>query len=163
MAISNGRKEDGMVSTLRLSINNPEVISDTIDGEVVIVNLDKGYYYSLDGTGAEVWGLVQKGHSVAEIVQEMVRRYAGDRTDIEAGIARFISELEQEEILVPSGVSAVGAYGIGSPPGDRLLDRPFFQVPVLKKYVDMQEMLTLDPIHEVDETGWPNRKADPSE
>ena len=152
-----------MVSTLRLSINSPEVISDTIDGEVVIVNLDKGYYYSLDGTGAEVWRLIQEGRSVAEIVPDVVRRYAGDPTDIEAAIAQFITGLEQEEILVPSGAAAAGADESGSRPGDGPIDRPTFQAPILRKYVDMQEMLTMDPIHEVDETGWPNRKAEPSE
>jgi hypothetical protein len=29
-------------------------------------------------------------------------------------------------------------------------------VPVLNKYTDMQDLLLLDPIHEVDERGWPN-------
>jgi hypothetical protein len=152
-----------MVSTLRLSINSPEVISDTIDGEVVIVNLDKGYYYSLDGTGAEVWGLIQDGHSVAEIVPDVVRRYAGDPTDIEAAIAQFITELEQEAILVPSGAAAAGTDEAGSRSDDGPIDRPAFRAPILRKYVDMQEMLTMDPIHEVDETGWPNRKAEPAE
>ena len=27
----------------------------------------------------------------------------------------------------------------------------------LGKYTDMQELLLLDPVHEVDEAGWPNR------
>jgi hypothetical protein len=28
--------------------------------------------------------------------------------------------------------------------------------PVLDKYTDMQELLLLDPIHEVDDAGWPH-------
>jgi hypothetical protein len=28
----------------------------------------------------------------------------------------------------------------------------------LQKFTDMQELLLLDPIHEVDERGWPHRK-----
>jgi hypothetical protein len=153
-----------MLSALRLSINSPQVISDTIDGEVVIVNLDKGYYYSLDDTGADVWRLIQEGRSVDQLVPDVMRRYAGDPADIEAAIARFVSELEEEEIVRPSGVVAVaGTDGSGSQPSDWPTDRPAFRAPVLKKYADMQEMLALDPIHEVDETGWPNRKADSSE
>jgi hypothetical protein len=31
----------------------------------------------------------------------------------------------------------------------------------LSRFDDMQEMLLLDPIHDVAETGWPHRPADP--
>jgi hypothetical protein len=34
-----------------------------------------------------------------------------------------------------------------------------FSRPILTKYTDMKELLLLDPIHEVDETGWPNPKV----
>ena len=34
--------------------------------------------------------------------------------------------------------------------------KPLFESPNLQKYTDMQAMLWLDPIYEVDETGWPN-------
>jgi hypothetical protein len=30
---------------------------------------------------------------------------------------------------------------------------------VLERYTDMQELLLLDPIHDVDESGWPHRKV----
>ena len=33
-----------------------------------------------------------------------------------------------------------------------------FEAPILNKYNDMQELLLLDPIHDVDEAGWPNTK-----
>jgi hypothetical protein len=31
---------------------------------------------------------------------------------------------------------------------------------VLERYTDMQELLLLDPIHDVDQTGWPRRKGE---
>jgi hypothetical protein len=30
----------------------------------------------------------------------------------------------------------------------------------LHKYTDMEELLLLDPIHDVDETGWPNKSPE---
>jgi len=29
--------------------------------------------------------------------------------------------------------------------------------PIVEKYTDMQDLLMLDPIHDIDETGWPNK------
>jgi hypothetical protein len=150
-----------MSSILRLSINSPKVISDTIDGEVVIVNLDKGFYYSLDGIGAEVWRLmVQEGHDLKATVQEIALRHLNAPKAIQTEIVRLIAELEQEEILLPTEGEAVASDDnpdtlVGEDP----TMRSPFQPLVLHKYVDMQEMLLLDPIHEVDDTGWPNKKA----
>ena len=44
---------------MRLRVNRPTVISETIDGEAVVINLDSGHYYSLDGTAGEIWSLVE--------------------------------------------------------------------------------------------------------
>jgi len=35
-------------------------------------------------------------------------------------------------------------------------ERPPFTKPELHKFTDMQDLLLFDPIHEVDESGWPN-------
>ena len=36
-----------------------------------------------------------------------------------------------------------------------------FTNPVLEKFTDMAELLLLDPIHEVDDSGWPNKPPNP--
>ncbi|HDY70854.1 MAG TPA: PqqD family protein, partial [Nitrospirae bacterium] len=44
---------------MRFRINKPHVINEIIDGEVVILNLDTGNYYSMDKAGADIWGLIE--------------------------------------------------------------------------------------------------------
>jgi len=36
--------------------NAPQVIAETIAGEAMIVNLATGHYFSLQGSGADIWG-----------------------------------------------------------------------------------------------------------
>lgn len=57
-----------MQNSERFQINSPKVVQETIEGEVVIVNLEKGDYYSLLKTGAELWLGIEKGNSRAEII-----------------------------------------------------------------------------------------------
>jgi hypothetical protein len=51
-----------------------------------------------------------------------------------------------------------------APPGPAAPDDPApaeratFIAPVLAVYTDMQDLLLLDPIHDVDEIGWPTRR-----
>ena len=35
-----------------------------------------------------------------------------------------------------------------------------YQPPVLETYADLQDILLLDPVHDVDETGWPKTRAE---
>jgi hypothetical protein len=145
------------MATTRFRVNSPPVIHQTLDGEVIVVNLDTGTYYSLVGTGAAIWGAVERGATVAEAVEEAVGRYEAPRPVVEPAVARFVDELVREELVVAANGDAP-AYAAppttnGATPASA---SGTFDEPRLDKYTDMQELLLLDPIHEVDERGWPN-------
>jgi hypothetical protein len=42
--------------------------------------------------------------------------------------------------------------------GAASLDRRPFAPPIFERYDDMRDLLTLDPIHEVSEEGWPHTR-----
>jgi hypothetical protein len=145
----------------RFRINSPTVIHETIDGETVIVNLDSGNYYSLEKVGGDIWALIGSGLHVSEIIENITCRYSGEGEEIGGAIERFLVNLQKEGLIV-SGESHGKA---NEPAGDpdrtqRVEERPEFEIPALHKYSDMQDLLLLDPIHEVDDTGWPNVKSD---
>ena len=45
----------------RLRVNAPAVVHQTIDSETVIINLERGIYYSLDRVGVDVWAGIDAG------------------------------------------------------------------------------------------------------
>ena len=59
-------------------VNSPQVIYENIEGEVVLINLEKGLYYSTDQVGADVWDLMEAGCAVREMCAAIRTRYAGD-------------------------------------------------------------------------------------
>ena len=131
-----------------VSIPPDRIVSEVIDGEVVAIDLDSGRYYSLEGAAARVWEMLQAGHDV-EGIAAMV---AGDgglspdeaRLDIQA----FVSELAAEGLVIaPDGAGQVA-------------QRPGHLPLVLNRYTDMADLIVIDPIHDVDETGWPNRRPE---
>jgi hypothetical protein len=149
------RRKYIVASSRRFRVNSPAVIHETIDGEVVIINLNTGNYYSLDRIGATVWELLDKGHSIDEIVEVAAGRYDGSPVDMENGISQLVSELQQEDLVLSDDAIQPAPYS--SAPST---EKQRFEAPSLLKYTDMQDLILLDPIHEVDETGWPRRKAD---
>ncbi len=146
-----------MNNTTKYRINSSGVIYEMIDGEVIIVNLDKGHYYSLSTTGALIWDCLVQGLDTQETIKLISGQYEEADTNLREAVFRFLAELENEEIIVPdqTGEKANTAPSAVPSPKEEVTKRKF-EAPVIEKYTDMEELLLLDPIHEVDETGWPN-------
>lgn len=140
----------------RFRVNGPNLVSEIIDGEAVIVNLEKGSYYSLAREGADIWSALKDGASEREIVESLLERYNSERTNIESALADLVGQLEKEGVIVEETGESENGHAIGA--GSPSAERPVFERPVLHKYTDMEAILMLDPIHEVDETGWPSAK-----
>ena len=140
-------------------INTPRVVRQTIDAETIIIDFDSGAYFSADSVGAVIWERVAQNASVNDIVRALTQRYAGDRADIEQGVEQFLIELQRESLIAPLDGAPSAPRATPAMPDPNLAERPAFQVPSLLKYTDMQDLLLLDPIHEVDEQGWPIRKV----
>ncbi|HEX4521318.1 MAG TPA: PqqD family protein [Gaiellaceae bacterium] len=137
-------------------VNTPPVIHQTLDGEVIVVDLDSGTYFSIAGTGAEVWAAVEAGLELDQTIELMAGRYDADRTRIAEAVTRFVDELAEQKLIAPAE-QAAAAPAVAPMPSN---GTAAFEDPVLNRYTDMQELLMLDPIHEVDEQGWPNRGLD---
>ena len=135
------------------------VTHETIDGEAVIINLDSGNYYSLVEAGSLIWALVDRGASASEVHELLQQSYQGDATDIDRGVQDLLVQLQQESLIVPvDGAAAFHATQLNQPTNGH--EKPSFNPPSLNKYSDMQELLLLDPIHDVDDAGWPKPNPD---
>ncbi len=137
-------------------INAPHVIAETMAGEATIVQLTTGCYFSLAGTGAEIWDGLVAGHTLEEVVERLAAEYDAPREEIAAAAGRLLGELTAEDLLV-AGENGAHPSGPVQPPtaGER---RPFVE-PSLAKFTDMQDIVLLDPVHEVDARGWPYEQA----
>jgi hypothetical protein len=122
-------------------INSPKVIHQVFETEVVIVNLETGNYYSVTGSGIAIWEQLDAGVAWAQMVTQF------PNGDDSRQVRAFLDELEREQLILPDD----GHTAATSPAA---VPQPFVP-PRLEKFTDMREMLLIDPIHELDEGGWP--------
>ncbi|HMR66090.1 MAG TPA: PqqD family protein [Anaerolineae bacterium] len=132
--------------------NTPRVVQETIEGETVMIDFDSGAYYSTDQVGALICSLLEKRAGVGEILAFISSHCSANPVDIEAGVQQFLAELQAESLIIPAAAPA------NHPSLAEVAPLTCFEPPRLYKYTDMQDLLLLDPIHEVDEAGWPLRK-----
>jgi DNA-binding NarL/FixJ family response regulator len=137
-------------------VNSPNVIHEIIDGEAVLVNMANGSYYSIDSVGAVVWDYIEKGLSGSQIVEAISDQYAGEQAEIATGIEQLIGDLEAEQLIVAAESTTNNYKAAAESQANPLQNKPKFVPPILNKYTDMEDLLLLDPIHDVDETGWPS-------
>ncbi|MFC1638852.1 PqqD family protein [Patescibacteria group bacterium] len=131
--------------------NDAKVISEVLDGETILINLETGNYYSMNDTGSTVWKLLQVGSGVDGMKAALVAGYEVDDSAAAKDLQAFLDTLQADELIVAQAADAAHQAPPAAPPTTR---RPF-EAPAMTKYEDMQQMLLADPIHDVDEQGWP--------
>ena len=140
---------------MRFRIAGPQITHEKFDDEVVIVNLMTGSYYSAEEEGARIWDLALAGLSEEELVTRLGVEFAGNVDEMAGAAANFLRELVQEGLIVSDADSSGGGrVAVAS----AFAAKRQFRAPALEKYTDMEELLALDPVHEVEETGWPRKK-----
>jgi len=137
----------------RYRANEPNVAHERLDDEVVAIHLRTGVYYALSGVSADIWTLVAAGTDVETTADHVASRYEVGTDTARMHTAQLVHDLVSEDLLVLDGDAPV------EPPvlPDRRSD---YAPPELQRYDDMQNLLLIDPIHQVDDTGWPARPGE---
>jgi hypothetical protein len=172
---------DASAMSERYRINQPSVVSETIDGEAVIMDLRRGFYFSTRGIGAAIWSMIEHGEPLAGIADRLAAAFPDKAAEIPGAVEAFVGELLMQGLIASASPEQAGATVNGTPAGAPNLPAPnlpapnlpapnlpapdfwaaVFEAPVLETYADMDDLLLLDPIHDVAETmGWPTRKPD---
>lgn len=127
----------------------PEIVHETVDGEVIAIDLDNGSYYSLAGSGPVIWRLLAGGASEAELCKALAARF-GESEAIAGDVSALLEQLRENGLIV-----AADEEGGAAAPAPGVEAGAAYEAPRFERYTDMKDYFLLDPIHEVDTAGWP--------
>ena len=140
-----------MVQFKLYKIAGSHIIHENFDDETVIINLETGNYYNLNETGNLIWSMVTS--------LEIHEQNPKDLSEID--VLGFLRKLLEEGLIVrDSSAGSVEKEDSQSPPQAEGTSKKKNGGPEITKYTDMQDLLLLDPIHEVDDMGWPKKPDD---
>ena len=89
------------ISTCSTVMTGKHQVSADLAGEVVILNLDSGKYFGLDGVGARIWNLIQAPRTVDELLEILL-----SETEVES------ERCEHELLTLLTGLAAEGLVEI---------------------------------------------------
>lgn len=129
---------------------NPRLAADVFDGEYIIANLDTGLYYSVQGLAVTIIKSLPFP-DYNPIVLELASAFPENAASIKSELTTIIKELLEEEIIMQNNTDAPASNPLCILPTE-------YSAPKFNRYADMQDLLLLDPIHDVDEAGWTVQK-----
>lgn len=130
--------------------NTPKVIFEAFEDEVLVIDFDSGRYFSMRGSAFDVWQLMAAGCGDAAIIEKLSTHHGAPLQAVQPAVYEHFRRMLDERLVVESaeaGACDACTVTTGGP----------FVAPVMELFTDMQELLLLDPIHEVDQKGWPKR------
>jgi hypothetical protein len=125
---------------VRVPPTPPDVLAEVFGDEAVVVQLRTGAYYALDAAATELWTRLWQGATLGSALD-------GLDDDARTMFAALVRYLVQEELIELAAVVPELTPGAG----DAL------RYPGIEKFTDMEDLLVLDPIHDIDldGSGWP--------
>jgi hypothetical protein len=128
-------------SNRRFQPKTEEIAASIIDGETIIVNLSNGNYFSTDGTGTEIWSMIEQRRSVAEMHAIFSQRNGADGQRVSDDLGALLEKMLNENIIEDANAPPNSHAETLQPSGSA----PDYQSPVFHVYRDMSDLLALDP------------------
>jgi hypothetical protein len=136
-------------------VRDADVSAERLDGDVIVVNLASGAYFSLSGSAADVWTAATSGSPADIWLEALDAEYScsvprGDIADV-------------IDACLTQGLLEVASPTTTEPPSlPRDFPRSAWSRPRMDVFTDLQDLLLLDPIHDAGDLGWP-QSAPPSD
>ena len=120
------------IGQTRLEVN-------VFDGEMIVLNLESGCYYSIEGSGQDIWAMIDVGLTVDQMATALADNYDIAKETIRAEIQSFCGKLLDEDVLIASNVDTIANTAEFSD------FRPEFEPASISKYDDLVDSFALDP------------------
>jgi hypothetical protein len=118
--------------------------------EVIAANFVRGVYYSLLGPAAQIWEGLVAGVPLDRVVAEVSALSDAEPGVFAAAANSLVEALLAEGLLVEGPPDEEKAWQVIPGSDGR------YSLPALERFTDMEDLLLLDPVHDVEEMGWPH-------
>ena len=100
---SNGKvgriKKDFGINLETIINKNLEIDDTDLDGEKVMMNLDKGQYFMMNEVGSRIWEIINEPINVKGIIETLRSEYEVDEEICKDTVVEFLGRLNNAELI----------------------------------------------------------------
>ena len=86
-------------NTERHYIRNSDLIATEVDGDTVMMSIERGEYYGIDGVGSRVWELLERPVTLGDIVAIVCAEFDVDPITCQTDMELFLRDLESNGLV----------------------------------------------------------------
>jgi Coenzyme PQQ synthesis protein D (PqqD) len=79
---------------------NDEVVFRNVDGEAVLLHVERGFYYGLDPVGTRVWESLVAHGCARPVVESLLEDFDVTADALESDVATLLNELRANDLIV---------------------------------------------------------------
>lgn len=82
-----------------LVVSTNRMVAAEVGEEIIMLHLESGLYFGLEGVGVRVWNLLQEPTTLADIARVLVEEYEVETEDCHRELIRLVSDLLAERLV----------------------------------------------------------------
>lgn len=134
----------------RYAVAGNHILRRQFEDELTVINMDSGAYYSIGGSALAMWDLLELGASPDELTAHLTAQFDVGVNTAEQDVRRIVSILLADSLILVYQGEGLGSSAPAEP------RRPY-EAPWVETFDDLQDLLLLDPVHDVSGGAWPGK------
>jgi hypothetical protein len=78
---------------------SPSVLTAEVDGEIVMMSIERGRYFGLDDIGSDIWKRLDTPCAFADLIDRLVADYEADRATIAEDVRTLLGRMVEHDVV----------------------------------------------------------------
>jgi hypothetical protein len=94
-----GSQPAGAITDATIVSRSPSVLTAEVDGEIVMMSVERGRYFGLDNIGSDIWKRIEPTCPFATLIEGLVTDYEANRATIVADVQALLGRMMEQDIV----------------------------------------------------------------
>lgn len=82
-------------------VRTNDVVTTDMDGEIVMMHVEKGAYFAISGCGVHLWSQLEDPKKLPDLIASIEEEFEVDKVDdLEGIVSRFLTDLLEQGLVV---------------------------------------------------------------
>lgn len=80
-------------------LRNPDIDATDLDGEVVMMNMEKGQYFMMNEVGSRIWEIIEEPVNVTSVIDTLLGEFEVNKEECEETVIDFLNKLRYADLI----------------------------------------------------------------
>ena len=78
---------------------NPAVVGADVADDAILLDIDSGYFFQLNRTGARIWAFIEQPQTLGALCDQMAAGHKVDVAECRRDVTEFVADLLERGVL----------------------------------------------------------------